>query len=50
MSTSQADIILLGQSIEHKIAARDLKGTDEAITQALTILRTEFMRFLNNKP
>lgn len=48
MSVSRADIILLGQSIEYKIALLDIKGTNEAVTQALDILRTEFELFLSN--
>lgn len=48
MSASQEDIILLGLSIEYKIAALDLKATNAAISEALTILRTEFERFIND--
>ncbi len=47
MSVSRAEIILLGQSIEYKIAALDLKATNEAIGEALTVLRTEFEQFIN---
>lgn len=47
MSVSRADVILLGQSIEYKIAALDLKATSEAISDALVILRTEFEQFVN---
>jgi hypothetical protein len=46
MSVSKADVILLGNSVEHKIAALDLKGTSKEITQALIILRTEFGQFI----
>jgi len=47
MRVSDADVTLLGQSIEYKIATLDLKGTNEAVTQALIILRAEFSRFAN---
>ena len=45
MSVSKDDILLLGQSLEYKIAAMDIKGTDGTITKALTILRIEFEAF-----
>jgi hypothetical protein len=47
MNVSKADITLLGQSIEYKIAALDIKGTSKQLTQALNILRAEFERFMN---
>ena len=47
MNISEADVTLLGQSIEYKIAALDFKATNEVIGEALTVLRTEFERFLN---
>lgn len=47
MSISKADVVLLGQSVEYKIAFLDIKGTSETVTQALDILRTEFELFIN---
>jgi len=48
MSISKDDVMFLGQSIEHKIAALDIKATDEAITKALTVLRVELNDFIRN--
>jgi len=48
MSISKDDVSLLGQSVEYKITLLDIKGTNETVTQALDILRTEFELFLSN--
>ena len=47
MSFSKDDVMLLRQSLEYKIAAMDIKGTDGTITKALTVLRVEFEAFVN---
>ena len=49
MSISKDDVTRLGQSIERNIIELDLKGRDETVTQVLTILRREFVRFMAEK-
>ena len=47
MSISKDDVMLLGQSIEYKIVALDIKAMNDSITKALTVLRVEFEAFVS---